>query len=149
MAWRHYCDIIIWYLMSIMSKNIDICPLFTCKVSRRDIYYIKNYAEIIKICDILMTDFRAVWPRRAYFSDLHDIYRFMAVSLFRFTWYLQDLSRIPFSIYMIFTGYWHSPFFDLHDIYRILGVSFFLFTCSLLVSHFEFTGYFLTFTCFS
>ena len=51
--------------MSIMlSKNIDICPLFTCKVSRRDIYYIKNYAEIIKICDILMTDFRAVWPRR-------------------------------------------------------------------------------------
>ena len=48
----------------LLSKNVGICPLFTCQVSRRDIYHIYSYAEIIKICDILMTDFRAFWPRR-------------------------------------------------------------------------------------
>ena len=48
----------------LLSKNTDICPLFGCQVSQRDIYYVLSYAEIIKICDILMADFRVVWPRR-------------------------------------------------------------------------------------
>ena len=43
---------------------MDIRPLFTCQVSQQDIYYIQSYAKIIKIWDILMTNFRAVWPQR-------------------------------------------------------------------------------------
>ena len=33
--------------LNLLSK-MDICPLFTCKVSRRDIYSIKSFDEIIK-----------------------------------------------------------------------------------------------------
>ena len=58
------------------------------------------------------------------FSDLHDIYRMLAVS--------------RFSIYIIFTGCWQSLFSDLPDIYMLSARLFF-----------EFTGPFLTFTCFS
>ena len=55
MAWRH----LLWhhnltFAVNYIVKNMEICPLFTCQVSERDIYYIWGYAEI-KIGDILMT----------------------------------------------------------------------------------------------
>ena len=40
---------------------MEICPLFTCQVSGRDIYYIWGYAEI-KIGVILMTVLGPVGP---------------------------------------------------------------------------------------
>ena len=46
------CDVIIWYLLSILlANNMDICPLLTRQVSRRGINYIWSYAEITKIYD--------------------------------------------------------------------------------------------------
>ena len=63
LLWRH--NLIFDVNFDVKKYSFDICPLFTCQVSWQDIYYIyKSYAEIIKICDIFMTDFRAVWPRR-------------------------------------------------------------------------------------
>ena len=63
LLWRH--NLIFDVNFDVKKYSFDICPLFTCQVSWQDIYYIyKSYAEIIKICDILMTDFRAVWPGR-------------------------------------------------------------------------------------
>ena len=43
----------------------------------------------------------------------------------------QDLDSLPFSIYILFRGFWRSPNFDLHVIFRILTVSLFPCTCYL------------------
>ena len=70
--------------------------------------------------------------------NLHDIYRILAVSLFRFTWYLQDLGSLPFPICMIFTGCSQSPVFRftwyLQDLGSLSYSIYLIFTCSLLVS---------------
>ena len=94
-----------WYLQDLGSLPSSIYMIFTG--SWQSPFF--NLHDIYKIL-----------------ADLHDIYRILAVSLFQFTWCLQDLVSLPFSIYMLFTGSWQSPFFNLHDVYRILAVLLFL-----------------------
>ena len=100
-----------------------------------DTPYLQNFGSLAKVLNLhdiyrilgslpfsIHMIFAGSW--QSPFSDLHDIYRMLAVS--------------RFSIYMIFTGSWQSLFFDLPDIYMLSARLFF-----------EFTGSFLTFTCFS
>lgn len=65
--------------------------------------------------------------------DLRHIYRILTV---------------PFSIYMLFTGFWQSSFFHLHHIYRNLTVSLFQFTTYLQYLESLLFSIYMLFTCY-